>query len=179
MLAGEAQGAKRARHEAGAYPGSMGLSPGGYLLAFGVALAICACGGDDSSPPPPDPSATGEEQIAATVNAFWTAVVDGDAESACSALTDRGQRLMSKVIAQEWPGVEFPGDCVAAITEYSTQLAADERRDAFPSAKTYAPSDVSIDENGLEAQVRCEFRGAIFMKRTGGEWLIDLAFCVD
>lgn len=159
----------------------------GWLSVAVVAFVMGACGGEDApgADAPSlsvDPSQTAREAIAGNVNGFWDAAVLGDGEAACSYLTARGQRLMERVVSREWEGsTEGVVGCAPAVELFSDRLAEDERRDAFPSAHTYSPEDVYIDdEDPATAQVSCEFRGAIFMTREpDGAWRIDLPACVD
>jgi predicted small lipoprotein YifL len=155
----------------------MRRSSGACLLVVAIALSLAACGEDEPSPPPPDPSATDEEQIAAAVNGFFSALVDGDGELACSYLTERGKRFLSTVARRQFPTeIGEAADC-EAVVEVTAEQLADEEVD--PSDFTYLADDVEIEEGRSKAQVQCEFRGAVFVRRSGGGWLVDIPACID
>ena len=156
----------------------MWLDPRGCVLTLTVALAFCACGEDESSPPPPNPSATDREQIAAAVNDFYAAMVDGDGELACSYLTERGQRFLHTVARRQFPSeIGEAADCEAVVDVTADYLADEKVED--PSDYTYVAEEVSIEEGRGKAYAQCEFRGSVFMRRSGNDWLIDVPGCID
>jgi hypothetical protein len=140
-----------------------------------LALVAAGCGEDDGEPPPP---ASDEQQIAAAVNGVFDAVVDDDGEAACSLLTERGQRYFHVLARREFPTEIGEGaDCEAAVAVTAEQLA-DKGLDDLADY-TYVAEDVHIQEGRDQAQVRCEFRGAVFAKQVDGDWLVDIPACID
>jgi hypothetical protein len=156
----------------------MRLDPRGCLLTLALAISIAACGEDDSSPPPPDPSPPDEEQIAATVNDFFAALVEDDGDLACSYLTERGQRFMHTVARRQFPTqVGEDADCEAVVAITAEYLADEDVRST--ADYTYTAAGVSIEESGRKAYAQCEFRGSVFVRRSGDGWLVDLPGCID
>jgi hypothetical protein len=156
----------------------MRFGPRGCFLTLVIALAMAACGEDESSPPPPDLSATDEEQIAATVNDFFAAMIEDDGELACSYLTERGQRLMHTVARRQFPTEVGEGADCEAVIAISYEHLEDEEVGSLADY-TYTAGGVYIEEGGSKAEVQCEFRGAIFMRRSGTDWFIDFPACID
>ena len=115
------------------------------------------------------------------VEGWYDAIAAGDGESACSALTERGQRLIHRVVTEVSPEVgEHATDCATAVAGFWDSLTEDQQRRALASILPVALDEVHVEERRQRAQVACEFRGAMFLERTANDgWLIDVPACVD
>jgi predicted kinase len=141
-----------------------------------VAGAGSGCGDDADPPDGPD----AQEEIARTATVMLDAIRDGDGDTACSQMTERARRLYARVAARE---LERELDsCEAAVEAFAARL---EARDGNPS-ETVTTDDVEIetaadqaDVEDAEAAVRSDFRGAMSVDYTDGQWRVLIPFFVD
>jgi hypothetical protein len=127
--------------------------------------------GGQGAPRPVTPPDRGElaemERIAALVNGFFDAWNEGDGDLACSYLTERGQRLVLRIVreAEELQGAADAESCTDAI-EASAELT-EER-----IGQSATVDRVRID-SPKRAAVISRFRGELSLRKVEGEWLID------
>ncbi len=131
-------------------------------------MVAAGCGGGDDSEPAPQASA--EQRVLDTVTGFWEAVAGGDAEAACATLTEHGRSTAVRLAENE----------TVASCEQALELFGEAVEDNGPPrgvGGSWTLDDVSID--GELAQVQCEFRGAMLLRRSGDDWLIRIPACND
>jgi len=134
------------------------------LLLVALASAFAGCGASALTDGPP------EEQISATVNAFFAAWTAADGELACSYLTDRGRVRIVKVVTRALTSLETD-DCVTAIESSSSEIEG-------KIGQVVTPMSVRL-ESPDRAVVASEFRGEVRLHNVDGRWLLDLPIFVD
>ncbi|MGH2992754.1 MAG: hypothetical protein ACRDL1_04380 [Solirubrobacterales bacterium] len=81
-------------------------------------------------------------------------------------------------IAERAPSGEAAKDCPQAVSIYADALA-NRQEPAPPAAEVFTSEDLNITAGSSEAEVQCEFRGAIFVERVDDEWRVSVPGCVD
>jgi hypothetical protein len=142
------------------------------LAVLLAVLATTGCGGGDSDP---EPAATPKQAIAGTVAEFWENIEQGDGDAACSAMTEHGRRLFLRWSA-DGPANEESASCPEAVDALSDAIAGHDRK-VTGAGGSFSADDVWID--GDEAEVHCQYRGALMLRRVDGEWLVRIPACYD
>jgi hypothetical protein len=137
-----------------------------------VVMVASGCGEDTS----PRAAVSPEQEVLERVTGFWDAVEAGDGEAACEAVTEPGQRLFVRWGADA-PSGAAPETCPDAVAELSDAMAERGGEPVTGAGGSFSADDVSID--GEKAEVQCEYRGAILLRRLGGEWLVRVPACTD
>ena len=125
-------------------------------LAAVLALAVPGCGGSGGGQ-------SDEDQIKATLDDYYTAFANGDAESACADLVSAVQQKLAKASGTE--------DCPGAIAKARTRPDIRRYTDRFKDAKV-----VSVKVAGDRAVAKVHAIGVtqpIPLRREGKEWKID------
>jgi hypothetical protein len=140
-------------------------------LVLGVLLISgCDDAGDETIE-----TAEAREQIAANVNAMFEAWNAGDGESACSYLSDRGQRVMV-VIVRQFHGLKEPARAANCEEAVENSAAATDRGfgERVSAADVYFPG-----RGHKNAEVASRHRGAVQVQRVGDEWLVVVPAFID
>lgn len=124
----------------------MGRSSGSLLLVAAV-IVVAGCGGDDE-----------QDDVRAQVDAFRSALVDGDGAAACDLMTTQAQDV--------YANIGKSGTCEGGFEQVTKAL---DPKDYESEIET---DDVSID--GDRATVSPGGGEApIALVKSGDEWLID------
>lgn len=116
------------------------------ISAVAVAAAIAGCGGSSD-----------EDDVVDQVEAFWTAIVDGDGAAACALMTESAQDV--------YANVGKSGTCEGGVEQIAGAIDTSQFDTPVES------DDVSID--GDTATVTVGGEPTIALVKTGDEWLID------
>lgn len=141
-------------------------------LLLVAALVAAGCGDDAEL----EPASTPEQRVADRVEQFWDDVEAGDGEAACSATTERGQRMWVRWSGDD-PEVDEAETCPDAVVRLSEAWAEQGGERVAGPGGSFSADDVSID--GGEAQVQCRYRGAVMLERVDDEWLVRIPACHD
>lgn len=145
---------------------------GALALLLATTIAATGCGEDRN----PRPVAAPEQDVLVTVTGFWDAVRERDGEAACAAVTEPGRRLFVRWSADP-PDGQRAESCPDAVAMLADAIAHSDAAPVTGAGGSFSADDVSID--GDRAEVQCRYRGAMLLRRIGGEWLIRIPACTD
>lgn len=118
------------------------------LALLGCVVSLASCGASTAADSP-------EDEVLRQVDAFWTALDDGDGSAACALAGPRAQAEMER------PNPETTVTCEQGVGLLGdAELAADE----------FDTADVSID--GASASVESEGGWCVYAHEVDGTWLV-------
>ena len=132
------------------------------LTVLAIACAGAAgCGGDDDDRPAP------EEQVRKAVRDYATAVGSGNAERACSTLTNEAQEQVVEEVTAAFAEPEELS-CTDAVRELSADLAQEDKR-ILINAKA---GKVNLRGDSATAEVE-RLAEPVALRRVGENWRVD------
>ncbi|MEX2197093.1 MAG: hypothetical protein WD844_17610 [Thermoleophilaceae bacterium] len=160
-----------------------GLLP---LIACALALAAAGCGGDDE-PSADDASAGGqtdtlradatggesdEADAAATLESFFSALVEGDAAAACELLSEEGASYVEQgALTSSPPG---GGECERVVVD-SYGAPTDELLDGLEVVSTTRSTDGSLRLTFVNAATPITGAKNAVLREEAGRWKLDSA----